>query len=389
MVVNKIIVFFIFISFNSYPVKGNNCCFLGWKIELKEYPLVKKYIGNLRNDFQTNKEEIGKFQKEMLNSEFISLCNEIDYYRIKYRMTDFVFVELIKNIANQYSHGTKAKKLLVWQILKHFDYESFIQFSEKQLIIFSLYNTNFDNVAYIERGENEFFCDVFYDTSAFPEPMLKFSDDKVGGKKILIDTTCIGNISEANIESKKLKVIFNNKDYTIKYNINMDLVDFLNTLPKFKLGNIYTSNFGVSNILRNSLLKEIHKYVQNKDTIEGLNFILNFCQQIKYTDDIVLWKKERYFFPEQSLNTLNIDCDDKSILFSYLIRQIYNLSSVGILYDDKNHINVGVLYKKSNNNEFVTFENKNYIVCEPTGNDFQVGQQNKDLKNSPYRIIVW
>lgn len=363
--------------------------FLGHKIKLQNYMELNRHCKLIRQDLPITAEEIDKFQKDMPNSDLMELCKEVDEYKIKLHLNSFMFVEFVKKAAQEYAYTNKARKLLVWQILKHFDYDTFLQFSDKQFIVFLAYDTYFNGVAYIPKLEDSFFCDVFYDTSTFPEPMTKFSDDYKGQKEVSVDLSKIENLPESNIESKTLCIISNKKKYVFKYSVNIDLVEFLNTLPQFKLGKNYISDFGISNVTKSVILKQINSHIKKMDTIQGLNFILDICQQIKYSDDRTLWKRERFFFPEQSLYYLNIDCDDKSILFSYLVKQIYNLETVGILYPDKKHINVGLRYAGNERYKSIVYKGTKYIICEPTGDDFKIGQVGDNIKGASFEVIPW
>jgi len=80
------------------------------------------------------------------------------------------------------------------------------------------------------------------------------------------------------------------------------------------------------------------------------------------------------------------DCDDRAALFFYLVKEIYNLPMIALLYPT--HITMAVEFHKPVG-EPIVYKGKVYSLCEPTPEleDLGIGQMSAQLKNIPYRIV--
>jgi hypothetical protein len=203
-------------------------------------------------------------------------------------------------------------------------------------------------------------------------------------KNIFFDVYDFSEVAKNNILKCDINFSNHNIKYKTSFKVNKSLINFLDSLPNFELGKIYTNSHSVSSQFNNSIITNLKTQVNKLDTITGINFLLKLCQNIKYLNDSSKWKQEKYLFPEQTLFYNTGDCDDKSILFSYLVNQLYQIKSVGIIYNKQNHINVGLLFKGRPEMKTILFNGLKYIVCEPTTDEsFEIGtcQNNLDFKN--------
>jgi hypothetical protein len=80
------------------------------------------------------------------------------------------------------------------------------------------------------------------------------------------------------------------------------------------------------------------------------------------------------------------DCDDRAALFFYLVKEIYNLPMITLLYPT--HITMAVQFDKPVGKPII-YMGKIYSLCEPTpqAEDLRIGQVASKLKNTPYKVV--
>lgn len=70
------------------------------------------------------------------------------------------------------------------------------------------------------------------------------------------------------------------------------------------------------------------------------------------------------FSPEETLLEPYSDCEDRAILFSYMVHELLGLKTIYIEYP--NHIMVGVDLPDSQGT-VTEYQGERYVICEPTG----------------------
>ncbi|HEX8376173.1 MAG TPA: hypothetical protein VF602_00035, partial [Pedobacter sp.] len=103
-------------------------------------------------------------------------------------------------------------------------------------------------------------------------------------------------------------------------------------------------------------------------------------------DDERNFGKEKRLTPEQTLFSKYSDCDDRAALFFYLVKEIYNLPMIALLYPT--HITMAVQFDKPAGKPII-YNGKKYYVCEPTPQmqDLKIGQMAEKYRNLNYEVV--
>ena len=113
--------------------------------------------------------------------------------------------------------------------------------------------------------------------------------------------------------------------------------------------------------------------------------ILNFVQTaFTYGYDDQIWGGDRPFFADETLYYPNSDCEDRSILFSHLIRKLTNQDVVLLHYP--NHLATAVRFSKNLAGDYVMVDGQKYLVCDPTGYK-PIGNAYDEFKNVQAKVI--
>ncbi len=95
--------------------------------------------------------------------------------------------------------------------------------------------------------------------------------------------------------------------------------------------------------------------------------------------------KEKRLTPEQTLLYDNSDCEDRAALFFYLVKEIYNLPMILLVYPQ--HVTTAIRFDKPVGKP-ILYNGEKYSVCEPTPQKttLLVGQLPRALRNINYEI---
>jgi hypothetical protein len=121
-----------------------------------------------------------------------------------------------------------------------------------------------------------------------------------------------------------------------------------------------------SSLVRHGLLNELRKYTASMNEEEKVDFLLAFVQKsFAYKTDNEQFGRERYFFVEESLHFPYNDCEDRSVLFSWLVRELAGVKVVGLLYPG--HMTTAVALKQMKPDfSTIGYRGIQYVIADPT-----------------------
>lgn len=141
------------------------------------------------------------------------------------------------------------------------------------------------------------------------------------------------------------------------------LMNFYNSYPQCDYGVYF--NASVNSKVANALFTALKPCLVGKSEAEAAGLILNFVQTgFDYKTDGEQFGYEKPFFVEELFYYPYCDCEDRSILFSYLIRNLMNLDVVLVEYP--NHMATAVRFNENISGDYIMVGGEKYIICDPT-----------------------
>ena len=166
--------------------------------------------------------------------------------------------------------------------------------------------------------------------------------------------------------------------------LNKNLIDFFNSCPLSAEWALY-SKASLSDQAKESLYPVLSQAIEGKSQLVAANILLNFVQTgFSYAIDQKQFGYERPLYPDESLYYPYCDCEDRSILFACLVRELMGLEVV--LLDYPEHISTAVCFTEDVDGDYLMLDNKRYVACDPTFIGAPVGMTMPAMK--PYNPIV-
>ena len=136
----------------------------------------------------------------------------------------------------------------------------------------------------------------------------------------------------------------------------------------------------------NPLLQQLKPLVEGKSEQDAVNLLLRFVQTaFKYKTDEGQFGIENYLFPEETLYYPYSDCEDRSVFFAWLVRNLLGLEVIGLDYPG--HIAAAVNFNETVRGDAIRFNNKRYVVTDPTYVNASAGMTMPDFKNKRPDVI--
>ena len=194
-------------------------------------------------------------------------------------------------------------------------------------------------------------------------------------------------------QATQKRTLTSKKGVTASVSVNKNLVDFYNNYPSGYLNDDVTTrwaayaNTPLENSVKDMLYPVLKKTIQNMSQKDAVGIILNWVQTaFAYEYDDKVWGGDRAFFATETLYYPYCDCEDRSILFSRLVRDLVGLP-VALLYYP-GHLATAVAFSDEVNGDCVLIRNKRYTICDPTYIGARVGMTMPGMNNHSAKAIV-
>ncbi len=182
------------------------------------------------------------------------------------------------------------------------------------------------------------------------------------------------------------------KEATATVCSNLNLIAFYDDYPSALVNEDprtrwrFYANVPLGRTVREALYPQLEQAIAGKTEYQAVDLLLNFVQTaFVYGYDEEIWGMDRTFFADESMYYPYCDCEDRSVLFSRLVRDLMNLDVVLIYYPG--HLATAVKFSQPVNGDYITYDGDRYTICDPTYINAPVGMTMPDMDNAAAFIL--
>ena len=123
------------------------------------------------------------------------------------------------------------------------------------------------------------------------------------------------------------------------------------------------------------------------DVLTKAHWLLYWVQTaFVYEYDDKVWGHDRAFFAEESLYYPYCDCEDRSILYSRLVRDLLGLNVILVFYPG--HLATAVEFNTPVEGDYILLNGKHFTACDPTYIGAPPGATMPDMDNQTAKVIL-
>jgi len=231
----------------------------------------------------------------------------------------------------------------------------------------------------------------FYNVNGDKDVKMQITQAKYNKEKSL--SLQIKQLPQLNSVPTAKRTLTSKKGVTASVSVNKNLIDFFNTYPQAYFNGSQSTrwaayaNTPIEQSVKDMLYPSLKKTIAGMKERDAVNILLNWVQTaFEYEYDDKVWGGDRAFFAQETLYYPYCDCEDRSILFSHLVRDLVGLDVVLIYYPG--HLATAVAFNSDVNGDYLTYQNRKYIVCDPTYINAGVGRTMPGMNNKQAQIIA-
>jgi hypothetical protein len=331
------------------------------------------------------------FYDEVNSRNYAPAIKALLTYKEQYKLNDWLYYQLIRKTAQQFSpkaENYQRYTLYKWFLLAKSGYDARLAIAKDELLFYVRSDENVYDIPFYLQDGKQYVCLNIHDYAKtdLNKNNLTAVNVKVpeGEKAFSYKVTQLPEFTADEYQQKDIQFTYKNKPYHFKVMLNSEVQHIFTNYPVVDYESYF--NIPLSHQTYNSLIPELKEILKDMKQKKGVDYLMRFTRNaFLYENDQDNFGKEKRLSPEQTLFTQYSDCDDRAALFFYLVKEVYNLPMIVLLYPT--HVTIAVKFDKPEGQSIV-YKDKQYSVCEPTpqAEDLQIGQLAPKLRDMPYEV---
>ncbi|MFD0764802.1 hypothetical protein ACFQZI_08035 [Mucilaginibacter lutimaris] len=313
-------------------------------------------------------------------------------YKQEHKLNDWLYYQLIRRVAQQISpkeinYGSYT--FYKWFMLNKSGYDARLALAHQKVIFYIYNNEDISDIPFFMVDGKQFVCLNYHDYAKADlndDPPIPVNIPIAEATKAFsYKVTMMPEFKPEHDVEKEMSFEYDRKKYHFKVKLNTDQQKAFNNYPGVSFETYF--NIPLSKETYGSLIPLLKRNMKGMDEHKGVDYLMRFTRYaFLYENDNENFGREKRLSPGETLASAYSDCDDRAALFFYLVKEIYNLPMIALLYPT--HITMAVEFNKPVGDPIV-YKGKTYSICEPTPQleNLSIGQLSAKLKSTPYHVV--
>lgn len=330
-----------------------------------------------------NENAIADAYEALCNSDYKPLLADCAQIRKDLRLNDWGVFTLVRQVADTYC-GTANESIVMQQfLLNEMGYKARMarKATEDKMMLFVATDCSIYAHPYITlNGQNYYNLSGNNEQCQFymcqkDSPKAKNSVGMQLKEAPLFPGTVVSSTHQAKGSAARVTV-----------DVPKALMDFYKDYPQCDYSVYFNAPVNVA--MENRILSSLAPLVQGRNEADAANILINFVQTaFQYQTDGQQFGYEKPFFVEELFYYPYSDCEDRAMLFSYLVRKLLGLDVV--LLDYPEHIATAVRFNGNVSGDYLMVNGRKYIVCDPIYIGASIGMTMPRYKTVSAKVLKY
>lgn len=335
--------------------------FYSRRITVPADPKLKSYNGR-----SFGQKEISDFWKAMSATDYTPTVTSLMDEKDAMGLNDWGYYLMVRKFAEVVYSDENRSMLLTWFLLVRSGLDVRVGYNDGGVVLLLPTQTSLYDMSYVMMEGNKYYvinngngtgvrtCPGSY-SEGKPLEFTQTRSLQLGGRSAV----------------RHLSFSFNGQEYKMDFKYDPDVTEFYKALPQAQFEVFF--NAQPSEPLRQSILNNLKPIVEKMDKPTAMNFLLQFVQlSFDYKTDPQQFGYEKYFYADELFFYPYCDCEDRSVLFSYLAHTLMGYDVVGTEFPE--HMATAVALDYQTEGTRYRVGTSTYTVADPTYMNAKVGQ---------------
>lgn len=311
-----------------------------------------------------NEQTISRFWADLSKAKYVDCLEQAREHRTKLHLNDWGYLQLLNQISSRlHRNDPNAGVLLVWFMMGKSGYDARVGYSGDDVVLLAPALTTVYGTPYFTLDNTRYYCLLPADPSV-AEGGLHTYGEQLPGASAKLDLSLSRPFALPAVSQERVLTFeFRTKSYEIPLELDRTTADYLERYPQTDFSVYFSAT--PSPVASHSLLASLQPLLVGLSKLEAVDLLLCAVQTgFSYQTDGEQFGREKPLLPDETLYYPSSDCEDRSILFSFLVRELLGLPVVGLDYPG--HIATAVGFGDDVAGASVIYHNKRFVICDPT-----------------------
>ncbi len=310
-------------------------------------------------------ESIANYWTALGSAEYEALLQRLRTVRTSLRLGDWPYIDLVREFARQvHPASANDERLLAWFLLIKSGYRARVAYDDSRIHLFIPAEQQIYGAKFLKFQGTPYYAALEQDRGASLGRVFTYDKDYPGQTRnvdLRVDSL---EFTKPAMLVRELHFEYGGKRYVLKVPVDRRAVEFFNVYPQTDLQWYFSA--ATTPETRAALAQEMRKIVAGMSEEAALNLMLRFVQTaFAYKTDEEQFGHEKYFFVEDTLFYPYSDCEDRAVMYAWLVREVLGGDVVGLSYPG--HVATAVYLRGGKNGAAtVDYDGKRYVVADPT-----------------------
>lgn len=330
----------------------------------------------------TAEKAIASAWKQLANGDYDPLLKDCLLQRRGMKLCDWAYIQFCQSAASTTMRGRHNETVLLQAfLLTQSGYRVRLAESRGQLVLLMPFDHTVYNYAYLNIDGTKYYVLDGNKQSEYRVCRAAFPRERTA-------SIAINHLPQLVMQATPARTFVGGRYPGMKVTLgtNRNLIDFFSNYPLSDAWGSYALS-SLSDEMKKTLYPVLYKQIEGKSKAKAVDMLLDFVQHaFDYQTDQEQFGYERPLFGEESFYYPYNDCEDRSILFSILVRELLGLDVVLLNYPG--HLATAVYLDDSAKGDYIMVKGKRYIICDPTYIGACIGESMPQFTNTKAKVIV-
>ena len=330
----------------------------------------------------TDEQSISDVWKSLSKGQYDGMLHDCLAQRDKLRLGDWGYLQLLQSATEKLlGTGSNEAVLLQMYLLAQSGYRVRLANADGRLVLLIPFNTTIYGYSYVTIDGANYYVIA-------KDDMKQMKICNVGFPREQTASIILASLPLLDSKPQPQRLFAAERFGTMRAEVSVDksLINFLNDYPLSENWNYYVQT-GLSDGIKASLYPALRSQIEGKSQSKAVRMLLDFVQTaFQYATDQDQFGYERPLFGDESFHYPKNDCEDRSILFAILVRDLLGMEVV--LVNWPGHLATAVAFDSEVQGSYFTIGGKRFTVCDPTYIGAGVGETMPQFKDVDAKLVM-
>lgn len=328
-----------------------------------------------------NENSVADAYEALFRADYKPLLNDLKQLRANGLNNDWALYTFIDDLSGKLATGN-SRKVLAQFLLNQLGYRARVAIvpSENRLALYFAPNVQLYGVIFVDVNGVRYF-----DIDAKKPYSFYMCPKEAPAAKSLVDMNVAKTpLFKGSDHVSTRKGTGKSADMIVSTVVPEQLISYYKDIPQCDYS-VYT-NAAVDPGFKEMVLSALRPAIAGKSETEAAGLLLDYVQHaFEYATDGDQFGYEKPFFVEELYYYPKCDCEDRSVFYRFLVRELLGLDVVLLEYP--NHIATAVRFNSTVGGDCVNIGGRNYTVCDPTYIGAGIGMAMPSFKNTAAKVV--